>query len=138
MSHDLERVFAVTDWYDGPRRGISNFRGQPHLFEFIFRDKDKDAFLLWPLDEETFVLACEDWEIWRRWEKAFQARRTAIDTHPALPADRDRHEELHPLLNDRYPDRDSTAILAKAEFKPSGEENGHASLFVCWSVVDVS
>lgn len=30
---EFERVHTMEDYYDGPRRGIANFRGAPHLYE---------------------------------------------------------------------------------------------------------
>jgi len=67
----FEVVHTLTDWYDGPRRGIANYHGQPHLFESEWGDGeylDADTFLLMPIDPDTFSLALEDWAIWRRWE----------------------------------------------------------------------
>ena len=31
-----EEVFTVMDYYDGPRKGVANFRGQPHFYDCIF------------------------------------------------------------------------------------------------------
>jgi len=33
----------MTDYYDGPRKGIADFAGQPHFFESGLND-DNDAF----------------------------------------------------------------------------------------------
>jgi hypothetical protein len=30
-----ERVFAVTDYHDGPRKGIANYQGEPHFYECL-------------------------------------------------------------------------------------------------------
>ncbi len=53
-------ISGVLDYYDGPRKGIADFEGQPHLYECLFNDaKDNysDSFLLKPLDEESFWVA---------------------------------------------------------------------------------
>jgi hypothetical protein len=74
MSGDFETVYTVTDWYDGPREGIADFNGMPHLYQWQFdnaKDDWADTLLLTPVDEETFRLALEDWAIWVRWEQAF-------------------------------------------------------------------
>jgi hypothetical protein len=96
-----ECVHTVDDYYDGPRRGIADYEGNPHLYECIF-DESKDdysnQFLVMPLDPETFQLAMEDWTIWKRWEVAFHAGQTDLSTHPALPSDRERHNELREIL----------------------------------------
>ena len=39
-----EHVFTVTDYYDGPRKGIANYHGQPHFYECIF-DEEKVGYL---------------------------------------------------------------------------------------------
>ena len=53
------------------------------------------------MDEDTWRLALEDWAIWERWEVAFHAKQTGLDTHPALPEDGPQHEVLAPLLKAR-------------------------------------
>ena len=100
-----ELVSTVTDWYDGPRRGVANFEGQPHYYEcqwYAGLDTGFDAlpgnYLLTPLDAETFRLALEDWAIWQRWEAAFAAGTTTQATHPTLPKDQARHAEIEQVL----------------------------------------
>ena len=77
-----ERVHTVVDYYDGPRKGIADYGGKPHLFECIF-DESKDdysqMFHLKLLDPETFRIAMEDWAIWKRWEMHFTpVRQTSV------------------------------------------------------------
>lgn len=96
-----EIVYTVTDYYDGPRKGIANYNGAPHFYECLFdtaNDDYSDAFQLTPIDQPTFLLAMEDWHIWLRWESAFYAGETTLETHPALPADAARHKELVSVL----------------------------------------
>ena len=93
----FEEVFTVTDYYDGPRGGIANFNGEPHLYDCIFAEPDySNLYRLTPVSHELFLLALEDWAIWKRWERAFNAGEVNHDSHPALPAERDRH--LHARL----------------------------------------
>lgn len=97
-----ETVFTVTDYYDGPRKGLANYQGKPHFYDCVFDENQNeysDQYRLTPVDEETFRLAMEDWEIWRRWETAFHAGKTDSSSHPALPEDRSRHEELRRILD---------------------------------------
>jgi hypothetical protein len=107
----FESVHTVTDYYDGPREGIANFQGIPHAYKSLWdesRDDWSDVFLLQPVDDETFRLAMEDWAIWCPWENAFRRGQAAQESHPALPADRQRHEELVAILRPRLnidPDR---------------------------------
>ena len=97
-----ERVHTMTDYYDGPRGGIADYRGMPHLYDSLWSESmqhNSDAFLIMPIDEAIFELALEDWRIWRRWEKAHKEGLVTVDSHPALPEERARHEELTKLLS---------------------------------------
>lgn len=97
-----EIVFTVTDYYDGPVRGIANYQGRPHFFESTFdesKEEYSDLYQLTPLEERTFLMAMEDWEIWRRRESALHAGKADVSSHPALPEDRARHEELAKTLD---------------------------------------
>ena len=99
---EYEQVFTVTDYWDGPRQGIANYQGKPHFYERIFdeaRDGYSDLFELTPIDSETLRLALEDWDIWQRWNTAFHAGQTNQSTHPALPHESRRHEELKQILD---------------------------------------
>lgn len=121
----FEAVHTMTDYYDGPRRGIADFDGRPCLYESLFddlRDEHDDIFLLRPIDEETLRLALEDWQIWLRWEEAFYAGKATTETHPALPEDRTRHEEIAAALPARLEVLSGPATRAHAIFRP---RHGH-------------
>jgi hypothetical protein len=135
----FERVHTVTDYYDGPVRGIADFQGCPHLYEAEWDDTaDQYAatFLLSPLSEEVVRLMLEDWDIWLRWEAAFHEGRTTHATHPALPEDRPRHLELRTLLAAQAA-RLVGSVRARALFRPVGvERTGRIrSLEVQWEVL---
>jgi hypothetical protein len=131
----------MTDYFDGQRRGIANYHGKPHLYESRWSDIDtdqEDTFLLMPITAETFELALEDWAIWRRWEIAFHEGRTSVDTHPALPEDRTRHDEISQELNERLVMDESQAFRAKATFQfreQEKKEPGFKPLIVEWTVI---
>jgi hypothetical protein len=115
-----ETVYSITEWYDGARGGVADFGGVPHYYENRWNDEQGDwdaIYFLQPLDAETFELAMEDWGIWLRWEQAYKEGRTPHETHPALPEDRDRHNELRRILAARLTIAPATSIKAKAEFK---------------------
>ncbi len=100
----FEAVHTVTDYWDGPVEGIADFCGRPHRFQCRYDAEAEEyskVFELRPLDEETFRLALEDWSIWLRWEAAFRHGEASLDSHPALPADRGRHDELKATLDER-------------------------------------
>lgn len=120
MNDDYEVVHTVTDYWGGPRRGIANYKGVPHFYESLFDEKAddwSDTFLLTPMDEETFELVLEGWEIWTRWEQAYQRGETTIDTHPALPLDKVRHEQIAQVLARSLKFDSENAIAVKANFK---------------------
>jgi hypothetical protein len=119
-----EAVFTVTDYHDGPRKGIANFQGQPHFYECIFDDAKDDyleSFRLTPLDKETFQLAMEDWNIWRRWESAFHSGKTDQSTHPALTNEAARHEELKRILDGLLVANPDNAITRVGRFEVLGD-----------------
>ena len=38
----FEPVHTMTDWYDGPRRGVATVNGLPHIYESCWSDIDSD------------------------------------------------------------------------------------------------
>lgn len=120
MTCDFECVYTMTEWYDGPRRGIADFEGKPHLYEADSDDGSEEyipTFRLTPVSTEVLALALEDWAIWERWELAFSEGRTSRDTHPALPEERERHEQLTATIQRALVSNPSHAIRAHAEFR---------------------
>ncbi len=116
----FETIHTITEWWDGPRSGIANYQGIPHFFESLWRDvngRGEDVFLLSPVDAETFQLALEAWGIWQRWETAFYQKQANLDTHPALPEDRSRHEELKQLLDVKLVIDAAHAVQKRARFR---------------------
>lgn len=101
----FEPIHTVDDVHDAwPLQGIADFGGKPHAFERRFdeeRDDYAPDYALWPIDEETFRWALERASIFDRWREAVDDRRTGYETHPALPEERARYEELKALLGER-------------------------------------
>lgn len=111
----------MTDYYDGPRKGIADLDGRPHLYESEWDDIGDDyafTFRLSPVTPDVFALAMESWGIWLRWETAFHRGHTTQDTHPALPDDRARFLELEPLLEAELKIDDANHVRAQGDFKP--------------------
>lgn len=120
-----ERAYTVVDYYNGPRRGIADYQGQPHVYERIFdesKDDYSESFRLAPLNAEAFRLAMEDWAIWQLWERAYHAGETDMSTHPALPNERERHKELEGLLADLLVIDSAKAVTRIAHFEAVGGE----------------
>jgi hypothetical protein len=138
----FERVYTMTDYYDGPRDGIANFRGKPHAYACPFdfwKDEYSDLYELRPVDDETLRLALEDWEIWLRWDDAYKAGIADRDTHPALPSDRARHNEIKPILAARLAALPDPPIRARGIFRPTpGHVNAGRGRWmeVQWKVVE--
>lgn len=125
LKPQYERVYTVSDYYDGPRKGVANFEGQPHLYDCIFDEAKgnySDSFLLMPIDTESFRLAVEDWAIWQRWELAYHTGKADLSTHPALPNERRRHDELQAILQNALVIDPKKSITRVGHFKPIGNE----------------
>ena len=115
-----EHVYSVTDYYDGPRGGVADFGGQPHAYLSLWDDSEEQwdsTFVLRRIDEETLELVKEEWARWLRWRKAFDEERTSISTHPALPEERERHEEIAPILRERLAVDKSSTLRAVGHFR---------------------
>jgi hypothetical protein len=127
-----ERIFTITEYYDGPRQGVANFKGQPHFYDCIFdegRSNYSDLYRLTPLAPHILDLAREDWAIWERWESAFNAGNTTRETHPALPEDRVRYEEIRVALDPVLRTDNATCVIQAASF----EEGIGCPLQVRWT-----
>ena len=140
FSSRFEDVFTETDYYDGPRQGVANFGGSPHFYDCVFSNERQDYtnhYRLTPIREDTFQLALEDWAIWIRWEKAFKAGQTTVETHPALPGETARHIEIKRVLADQLKTDPESSIACSAKFlilNPPEERNGFMiNLRVQWS-----
>jgi hypothetical protein len=134
LKPDYEEVFTVTDYYDGPRIGIANYQGKPHLYDCIFDDSKGylNLFRLTPVSPEPFQFAMEDWRIWERWEAEYKAGHASIDTHPALPEDRERHDELRVILDSALRTNKERCVVIRGLF----EEGRTLPLQVKWTVLD--
>ncbi|VTS00252.1 hypothetical protein [Tuwongella immobilis] len=98
----FETVYVLNHFWDGPREGVADFLGCPHVFVSEWDstiDDFGDAFLLKPLSPETFRLVMEEAAICQRWKQAVDQGLTTFDTHPPDPDDRVRLDKLRRLLH---------------------------------------
>ena len=119
----FELVFTVMDYYDGPLTGIADFNGCPHFYDRIFSeslDEYSDLYRLTPITKQIMDLAKEDWAIWKRWELAFHAGKTTIASHPALPQDRTRHDEIETILKSALKTDSNTCTIRAGSFEVIG------------------
>jgi hypothetical protein len=99
----VEKVYTIESVHDGrPLSGLADYEGRPHVYQCQFNeelDDWSDQYFLRQID--TDLLALERHEIFLRWRAAFDAAKTTLNTHPALPSDRARYDGLQVLINDR-------------------------------------
>lgn len=121
----FERVLAITDCFDHPRRGVAYFNGRPHGYELVLdveRDEyEVDLYDLRAVDGDTARLAKEFHEIWMHWQDALHAGRVSVDRKAALPEDRARHNELEQDLEARLAALTGPATRARAVFRRTDE-----------------
>jgi hypothetical protein len=131
----FETVHTVTASWDGPRIGIADCGGLPHAFESLFENGPDGSgfFLLQAIDTGTFQLAMEAWAIWCRWEEASRTGQTTVETHPALPADRARRDELEAILEPRLRVHPAKARRLRGRFEACMPMAfGAPTWAICW------
>ena len=118
-----EPVHAIHEYFDQPKLGVAHYRGRPHVYEREFseaQDDYTDRYYLTEIDPDLLALVKEDWEIFLRWAESFKRGETTIETHPALPHERHRHDELRNLIGDRVRTDHARCAIARAEFRAAG------------------
>ena len=128
-----ERVYTINNYWDCPRLGVADVNACPHLFESPFDeniDDYADYFLVSPVDPELLSLLLEDRAIWLRWSEAFDNNTTPPGTHPALPEDRPRHEQLKLLIGNRLSVDTANSLKRRGEFRST--EKGWDGFEVRW------
>ena len=100
-----EKVYTVSD-REGPSplTGVADCGGKPHLYERVFSedgDEYSSEYRLMEIDRDLLALLVEDFQIFLRWRAAFDGRAATLDTHPALPDERARHDALKVAIGDR-------------------------------------
>lgn len=122
---NYERVLTVTEYYDGPKEGIADYRGKPHFYKCIW-DNDKDnyssSFMLSPLDDKIVKIAEEHWRMWLRWREACMRGSAPLESGPVLLQDRPRYEEMKPDLERMLVLDSDRFIVANGLFKETDAE----------------
>ena len=119
----IDRVLTVNEYYDGPRLGIAELNGVPHIYEAEFdhsSDDYGDTYYLSPIEEDLLELVLEDWKIWLRWDAAYKKNETPHSTHPALAQDRARHEMIKKNIGDRLKTDPASRVHMRAKFRLDG------------------
>lgn len=134
-------VHLVLNYWDGPREGVADYCGTPHYFRAVFdenRDEWSDVFILSPLDLETFRLVMERHQIWQRWQQAFDSGAVTIDSHPALPEETNRSNELAEIIERKTAIDSNTTIRLKGSFEADDRTKltSDRKWRVCWRPID--
>lgn len=120
-----ERVYSVTDYWDGIRAGAADYGGVPHIFRSVWRADDDDwdlgRYFLRPISGEQAAWEAEWWAIWRRFASFYRGRRALAAKVPgdwgALPEDLDRHRELEKLLANVRSTSQADCLVATGAFR---------------------
>ena len=152
VAGDFEPVHTVTDYYDGPRGGVADFLGVPHVYRSLWLDvsgldSDEDRFELSPISRDALALVREDWAIWQRFEHAYHAGAITVAepideaTWGALPEELARYRELRAILNGVLAIDPTLRLIARAEFRvrepvPDLPRGVMRPLEVRWSTIE--
>ncbi len=132
-----DRVLTVNDYYDGPRLGVAELNGVPYIYEAEFdhnTDEYGDMYFLSPIDADLLSLLLEDWDIWRRWNAASKRNEVVTtESHPALPEERKRHEELKRAIGGRLRANPVNRLYMRGKFGTSQPEGAWDGTTVEWS-----
>jgi len=120
-----ERVYAIADFWDGPRAGAADYHGAPHIFRSVWlADKDEwdvGRYFLHPIAPEQAAWEAESWAIWQRFTEFYRGRQAPLPENPAdwgaLPDDVDRQRELRRLLAGVGDVSKADCIVATGEFR---------------------
>lgn len=114
------RVVTIEDFWDRPRSGIAFHDGDLVAYKSLWdidADDYSDQYGIAPIDENLLPLIEERLSIFIRWSNAFHAGETPRETHPALPADRSRYDELTSILDPHIKVDPENCKRLCAEFK---------------------
>jgi hypothetical protein len=62
-TENWDRVYTVNEYYDGPKLGVADYHGKPHIYQKQFSEEDDeytDRFLLTDIDRSC---SCWSWRI---------------------------------------------------------------------------
>jgi hypothetical protein len=120
-------VHSVCEYYDGPRSGFADYRGQLHHFTsegLDVTEECEDFFVLTPIDTEILPLVLESEQIWRDWEAAFHRGEAPESTHPGLPGQNARFAELDAILKNKVAGSSLVTERVRATFRAQPGQDG--------------
>lgn len=142
-----DRVHTVDDYYDGPRRGVADFRGEPHQYRSLYLDgatwnSGEDRFHLTPISPTALDLAVRRFRLWQRWQMASLQGTASVltpDEPRILEEDLAEFASIDAALAIEYAQPKSAELLVRGTFSQSGAGEGLLSgLTVHWELVEVT
>jgi hypothetical protein len=118
-------VHAFVEWDRGPRSGIADYVGRPHVFRSdwtdIRGDKEEATFFLLSMDEQAFrsiMAVLDDQTRHPRWGSPRGEELTRGTKYPHLMSDSAPFDRLWFSLVDRLQREASSPVLLAGEFRP--------------------
>ena len=118
----MDQLLTVHDYYDGPRLGIAEWNGVPHIYEAEYDHSTEDygdTYFLSPIEPELLALVLEDWNIWLRWEAARKRDEVPADPHGVMPVDAERSVVVRKSIGDRLRRDPENRVHLRAVFNGS-------------------
>jgi hypothetical protein len=132
-SERWEKVHTVSLYSNGPLLGVADMDGVPHLYEKVFSEEADgylDRYRVMPIDQQLYALLMERWSIFVRWRTAYPGRK--LETHPALPEDRDRYSFLARVIGNREKPHSDQSRVVGARFRRTS--SGPSYVLAQWEV----
>lgn len=131
-------VHTISDWYDGPRAGATQFEGRPYWYRSICLDTaewdpNENRFELTPLTDDALSWEMETKRIFERWDSARQDGTIVwIDgdeaNFGAFPDDMATYRDLNQRL-ENYLSKTKPTFLVHGRFE-TGSKAVH------WELID--
>ena len=128
METPYENVYAVEDWYDGPRSGFADYQQKPHFYRSLHLDGnnyshynyDEDRFELTSVSAQVLEWAVESDKLWQSWNEAYRTGTLPEGTDSderILPEDRARYQELGALIEQHIKTQSETPFIVRGTFE---------------------
>ena len=121
----MEKVYVENEWYDGPRKGIADYRGKPHRFIAKYENEKGylDVFSLFPIPQAELDLEVEQWKIFVEWNYKYESGESDVDSHPGNGGISARYDEIDQLLEPNRNRAPESSITVKANFVSIDRDN---------------